>query len=138
MNTVETARVNAAQRVLIVDDEKVIAITLGRIFSGTGYEARIAYSAEDALALLNGWAPDLAVVDVSLPGMNGVELAIHLKALSPGCRLLLISGKPETQEVVEDAGRNGHVLELIAKPVPPRVLLDRAAELLRATRTPVV
>lgn len=138
MNTVESVRANAAQRVLIVDDEKVIAITLGRIFSGTGYEVRIAYSAEEALSSLNGWVPELALLDVSLPGMNGVELAIHLKALSPGCRILLISGKPETQEVVEHAGRNGHVLELMAKPVPPRALLDRAAELLGPAGTAVV
>lgn len=44
---------NSSQRVLIVDDEKVIAITLGRIFSGKGYEVRTAYSAEEALVLLS-------------------------------------------------------------------------------------
>lgn len=126
----ETDRVNASQRVLIVDDEKVIAITLGRIFSGKGYEVRTAYSAEEALVLLVGWAPQLALLDVSLPGMNGVDLAIQLSALSPECRILLLSGKPGTQEVMERACGNGHVLELIAKPVPPRILLDRAAELL--------
>jgi DNA-binding response OmpR family regulator len=117
--------------VLIVDDEKVISITLGQIFRGKGYEARTAYSAEEAMPILDGWAPDLAVLDVSLPGMNGVDLAIRVKALHPECRVLLISGKPETLEIVESAGRNGHILELIAKPVPPAVLLDRAAELLR-------
>ena len=127
----QTSGANTAPRVLIVDDEKVIAITLARIFSSKGYDARTAYSAEDALPLLDDWAPDLAVLDVSLPGMNGVDLAIGLKALRPNCRILLISGKPETLEVVERAGRSGHVLELIAKPVPPAFLLDRAAELLR-------
>jgi hypothetical protein len=59
-----------------------------------------------------------------------VDLAIHLMGLRPECRILLISGKPETQEVMEHAGRNGHVLELMPKPIPPRVLLERAAELL--------
>lgn len=62
--------------------------------------------------------------------MNGVDLAIRLRALCPQCQILLISGKPETQEVMERACANGHVLELMAKPVPPRILLDRAAELL--------
>jgi DNA-binding response OmpR family regulator len=113
-----------------VDDDKVIAITLARIFSGTGYEVRTAYSAEDAIALLDGWTPDLALLDVALPEMNGVDLAIHLKGLSPQCRILLLSGKPDTLEVMERAERNGQVLELMAKPVAPRVLLDRAAELL--------
>jgi DNA-binding response OmpR family regulator len=127
---VEITQVNGARHVLIVDDEKVIAITLGRIFSGIGYEVRTAYSAEEALTLMNGWTPELAVLDVSLPGMNGVDLAIHLRGLRPECRVLLISGKPDTQEVMERACRNGHELELMAKPVPPRILLDRAAELL--------
>lgn len=122
---------NPRQRVLIVDDEKVIAITLAHIFVTRGYEARPAYSAEEAIPVIDEWAPDLAVLDVCLPGMDGVDLAIRLKAMYPGCRVLLISGKPETLEIVERAGRRGHVLELIAKPVPPAVLLDRAAELLR-------
>lgn len=123
--------VTSGSRVLIVDDEKVIAITLAHIFRVKGYEARWAYSAEEAIPLIESWAPDLAVLDVCLPGMNGVDLAIRLKAMLPECRVLLISGKPETLEVMERASQNGHVIELIAKPVPPTLLLDRAAELLR-------
>lgn len=118
------------RRVLIVDDEKVISVTLSIIFASKGYEVRKAYSAEEGLSLLNGWTPDLALLDVCLPGMNGIDLAILMKGTYPQCCILLISGKPDSMDLLDRASRNGHVLELMAKPVPPGVLLDRAAQLL--------
>jgi CheY-like chemotaxis protein len=63
------------KRVLIVDDEHIIADTLVAIFSGAGYESRAAYSAEGALGLIPSWPPQLAIVDVILPGMNGIDFA---------------------------------------------------------------
>ncbi|HEX3571920.1 MAG TPA: response regulator [Acidobacteriaceae bacterium] len=118
------------RRVLIVDDEKVIAVTLSIIFAGKGYEVRKAYSAEEGLSILEGWAPDLALLDVCLPGMNGIDLAIHMKNAYPQCCILLISGKPDSMDLLDRATRSGYVLELMAKPVPPTVLLDRVAQLL--------
>lgn len=126
----ETDRISAKKRILIVDDEKVITITLAWIFKGKGYDTCTAYSAEEAMPLLDGWIPQLAIIDVSLPGMNGVDLAIHIKGRCRDCRLLLISGKPDSMEALDRAEGNGHILELLAKPIPPAVLLDRAAELL--------
>ena len=80
------------KRVLFVDDERVIADTLGIIFSNHGYVTRAVYSAEQALELMSDWLPDLAIIDVLLPGMNGIDLAIRLKAEYPDCRLSLFSG----------------------------------------------
>jgi DNA-binding response OmpR family regulator len=117
-------------RVLIVDDEKLIAFTLKQIFATKGYEARTAGSAEDALQILDTWAPNLAVLDVALPGMDGIELALHLKARWPACRLLLISGAPEALKLVDGRWWQGRKPELLAKPVHPDHLLDRAAALL--------
>ena len=76
-----------SQRLLIVDDEHIIADTLATIFANAGYEAKAVYTAEAALTLIEEWAPDLALIDVFLPGMNGVDLALRLKAELPGCRL---------------------------------------------------
>jgi CheY-like chemotaxis protein len=123
-------RLKASPHVLIVDDQSVICMTLAWIFRGKGYETRTAGSAEDALALLEAWIPHIAILDVSLPGMDGVDLAIHLKVLCPDCRLLLISGQPDSIESLKRAQDNGHTLELLPKPVSPTFLLDRAAEML--------
>ena len=80
------------QRVLIIDDEVNVSDTLGLIFTKEGYEARVAHSAEEAIELIAIWAPDLAIIDVILPGMNGIDFALVLRANHPGCQLLLFSG----------------------------------------------
>jgi len=122
----------ANHTVLIVDDEKIICATLAAIFTSRGYEARIAYSAEQAVEVMAEWQPDLAILDVGLPKMNGIDLATALRASHPACRVLLFSGQPNTTDVLEHAAECGHLFEILAKPVPPNLMLDAAANLLSA------
>src|ERR1700689_3305307 len=107
------------KRVLFVDDERLIADTLAIIFSSQGYETRAVYSAEQALELISDWLPNLAIIDVRLPGMNGIDLAIRLRAEYPDCRVSLFSGQASTSDLLELARQNGHLFDIIAKPVPP-------------------
>ena len=118
------------KRVLFVDDERLIADTLAIIFSSQGYETRAVYSAEQALELISDWLPNLAIIDVRLPGMNGIDLAILLKAEYPDCRLSLFSGQASTSDLLELARQNGHSFDIIAKPVPPGEFLAQAFHLL--------
>ena len=78
-------------RVLIVDDESTIADTLGLIFSRDGFDARTAYSAEHATEITTAWIPNLILIDVVLPGMNGIDLAIRIRDQFPACHTLLFS-----------------------------------------------
>jgi DNA-binding NtrC family response regulator len=123
--------VNSAEkiRVLIVDDEHTIADTLVAIFSSAGYESRAAYSAESALGLIPSWPPHLAIVDVILPAMNGIDFAILLKAIRPDCTVQLFSGQLDTLSLLEAARQRGHAFEVFAKPVHPRELLALASGL---------
>jgi CheY-like chemotaxis protein len=114
-------------RLMIVDDERVIADTLATIFLQSGYETRAVYSAEEALALIEEWVPDLALIDVVLPGMNGIDLAIRLKAELPDLRLTLFSGQAATSDLLDHARRDGHDLEVIPKPIHPAELLSLMA-----------
>jgi DNA-binding NtrC family response regulator len=118
--------------VLIVDDERVIADTLVIIFANAGYDARAVYSAEQALELLQDpvWQPQLALLDVGLPRMNGIDLAILLQASYPGCRLSLFSGQAATLDLIEAAQGKGHTFEVLPKPVHPDYLLGLAARML--------
>ncbi|WP_334270526.1 response regulator [Edaphobacter sp. HDX4] len=116
-----------SRRVLIVDDERTIADTLAKIFMNAGYEVCAAYTAEQACAMLPTWSPNLAIIDVHLPHMNGIDFAILLKAEYPNCRLMLFSGQTETAELLEMALREGHTFEILAKPVHPTELLNWAA-----------
>ena len=92
-------------RVLVVDDEHAVTRTLTIIFANEGYQVRTAESAEAALKLIETeqWISQLAIIDVHLPGMNGVELAIHLRARYPQLRLFRFSGRSAPSELVEEA-----------------------------------
>ena len=77
-------------RVLVIDDEPIVAKTLAIVFSNAGYETRAVESAEAAIALLETeqWVPQFAIIDVHLPGMNGIDLATMLKAHYPQVRFV--------------------------------------------------
>jgi DNA-binding NtrC family response regulator len=125
-----TAVVANQPKILLVDDERTIADTLAQIFSTNGYEARAAYSAEQAIEITAEWMPDLAIIDVVLPRMNGIDLAVLLTAQCPACRLLLFSGQSITADLLAEAVTKGHTFDILAKPVHPALLLETAGNLL--------
>jgi DNA-binding response OmpR family regulator len=118
------------RRILIVEDEKVVADTLGQILAANGYEIRVVYSAEDAVSLIGSWPPDVAILDVMLPKMNGIELAVILKENLAACHVLLFSGQPSVESLMQKASNEGHQFEILAKPVHPTVMLNAISMLL--------
>jgi CheY-like chemotaxis protein len=119
---------HSEKRILIVDDEPRVADTAAAIFASAGFNSRAVYTAEEALELFPRWTPHLAVIDVHLPGMSGIDLAIHLKAEYPACKLTLFSGFIDSAELLESARREGHSFDVLAKPVPPTELLQLASD----------
>lgn len=89
-------RINNTQRpknILIVDDEAPIRLLVSHILRQAGYEVLIGIDGIDAARHLNGAAPiDLLLTDVSMPGMNGVELARLARKVRPGLPVLFVSG----------------------------------------------
>ena len=100
-----------------------------------GYDARVAYSAEQAIDSIASCMPDMALLDVNLPGMNGIDLAIVLKANHPECHLLLVSGHERTSSLLEEAAKKGYVFDILAKPIHPTFILERVKCLLNASKT---
>lgn len=119
-------------KVLIVDDENVVADSLALVFSTSGYDTRVAYSAEQAADIIGNWEPKLVILDVVLPGMNGIDFAIQLETKCPRCRVLLFSGQQVTSTLVQEAVEKGHPFKVLAKPVHPTLFLDEAARLASA------
>jgi DNA-binding response OmpR family regulator len=114
-------------RVLVVDDERLIADTLALILNKSGFETVVAYSGAKAVELAEVLKPNVLISDVIMEGMNGVEAAIRISASLPGCRVILFSGNAATEDLLHGAEVKGHRFELIGKPIHPRVLLDRLA-----------
>jgi DNA-binding response OmpR family regulator len=118
------------RKLLIVDDEKLIADTMSAIFSARGYAVRVAYTPDRAIEIIADWEPHLAIVDVMLPLMNGIDFSIVLKAKYPACNILLFSGQPDTGKLLEEALNKGHRFEVLAKPLHPALILERVENLL--------
>jgi DNA-binding response OmpR family regulator len=119
--------------VLIVDDEHVIADTLSVILSNRGFAIMTAYDGKTALEMASVIPPELLLTDVSMPGMNGVELAIALTESIPDCKVLLFSGQASTIDLLHKANHAGHDFDLILKPIYPTDLLTRIRECLQGT-----
>ena len=121
-----------SMKVLIVDDEKSVADSTALVFKKHGHQATTAYSGEEALALVRELKPDILLTDVKMTGLNGIDLAILLCQELPNCKLLLFSGQADTADLLEEAKRAGYEFEILAKPVSPQVLLEKAEALVGA------
>ena len=115
----------ARPKVLVVDDERVIADTLAMILNQSGFEARAIYSGEGALELAASFVPDMLISDVIMADLNGIDAAIRIKELLPGIKVLLFSGQAATADLLEKARAQGYEFEILAKPVHPQDLLSR-------------
>ena len=112
-------------RILVADDERVIADTLAMILNQSGFEARAVYSGEGALELAESFQPDMLISDVIMADLNGIDAAIRIRALLPGIKILLFSGQAATADLLEKARKDGHEFDILAKPVHPQDLLAR-------------
>jgi DNA-binding NtrC family response regulator len=111
------------QRVLIVDDEEMIADTLAKILNASGFEARAAFNGESALTIAQDFPPDIVVTDVIMRGMSGIEAGIAIAKAHPKCRIVLFSGQASTSDLLDHAMAQGYRFELIAKPIHPTELM---------------
>jgi DNA-binding NtrC family response regulator len=113
--------------VMVVDDEPLVADTLAMILTHAGYHAVRAYDAKTALEMASVRAPDLLISDVAMPEMNGVELALGMVAMAPGCKVVLFSGHARSVDLIR-AYDAGHDFPLMAKPMHPTEMLGQVAK----------
>ena len=123
MATIQTLR-----RVLILDDEQIIANTLALILNRNGFDARAVYGAQDAINTASQLSPDVLISDVIMEGMTGIDAAIRISQLVPACRIILFSGQAATADLLQQAEADGHHFEILAKPIHPRLLLQCLAD----------
>lgn len=127
--------------VLIVDDDQILAEFLGELLGHAGYETAIAHSADQALKMVSEREPDLAMLDIHMPGMSGLELAKQLNR-NTSVPFMFLSGRGDS-DASKQAAAYGAV-GFVVKPVDEKQLmpafeagLARADEIRQLRRTEV-
>lgn len=113
----------ARRRLLVVDDNIDAAQTLGTILELNGHDVRVAYSGVDGLRIAAEWRPDVGVLDIGIPDLNGYELARGIRERCLDHQPVLIActgwGQQEDVERAREAGFDHHLV----KPVDPDAVL---------------
>lgn len=124
-------------RIFVLDDQPLVANSIAQVLISRGYEAYPSFTPTGILDLMAEITPDLLITDVALgPNtINGFDLAIYFERFYPDCRVILISGDPNSAELHKRVHSTGHDFILLQKPIPPQTLLDIVDEQLSHLRT---
>jgi DNA-binding response OmpR family regulator len=116
-------------RVLLVEDDRDIAEPLARALAREGYEVSEAADGRAALEEVLDAPPDLIVLDVGLPGMDGLDVCRHVRQLCPQVAILMLTARDGELETV--AGLDAGADDYVTKPFRLAVLLARVRAMLR-------
>ena len=118
-------------RILVVDDNHDSALSLAMMLSIMGHETRTAHDGESAVATAESFLPDVVLLDIGLPKLNGYEVAQRIREHKWGAAMFLIAvtgwGQEEDRQRSSEVGLNVHMV----KPVEPAALERLFAELRR-------
>src|SRR5262250_348753 len=115
-------------RILIADDERNIRKNLAMVLESAGYQVDEASDGEEALALCRETHPDIALVDLHMPKMEGLDVLAHFRTLSPKTAVVIITAYGSAANAVE-AMKLGAV-DFIEKPFDPKIIGVLAEEIL--------
>ena len=123
-------------RILVVDDNEDAADTLSALLGASSYVVEVAYAPQPALDAVATFRPEVVILDIGLPGMDGYEVARRLRAGSPPFtgKLIALTGYGQQQDVEKamSAGFDAH----LTKPVEPDELLGLIVRLVTEGRQP--
>ena len=120
------------QRILIVDDEPNIAASLEFLLQRGGYDVRVAHNGEDALVQAESFRPELVLLDVMMPKLNGYEVCQRLRQGENGTAVKIVMLTARGREVDVEKGRALGADLYVTKPFSTRELVAQVRELLAA------
>lgn len=118
-------------RVLLVDDEEEFVSTLAERLRLRGMRAETAYNGEEALQMIAATPPDVVVLDVMMPGMNGLAVLQRIKTDYPHVPVILLTGMGTTRDGVE--GLRLGALDYLVKPLKIEELMEKLDGALQKT-----
>jgi len=89
------------QKILIVDDQNGIRVLLVEVFSVEGYQTFQASNGKTALEIVRRENPDLVLLDMKIPGMDGLDILKHIKAINPGVKVIMMTAYGELDMIKE-------------------------------------
>ena len=119
-----------AKKILIVDDEENIVISLEFLIEQAGYELQVAKNGEEALALVASFAPDLMLLDVMMPKINGFEVCRRVREMPGGQHLKIIMLTAKGREVEITKGLAMGADAYITKPFSTKELMAQVQQML--------
>jgi CheY-like chemotaxis protein len=119
-------------KILLVDDEAMIREVLAQQLTDAGFEVVVASGGAEALALGESETIDAVVTDLSMPGIDGLEIIRGLQARSPGLPAVLLTGYAGDETALALSGAMSGTFSLLRKPVTEAQLLDRLHAMLAA------
>ncbi len=129
MNTNPTTRSTpSSSRILIVEDDVRLAELVGEYLRAAGYQVRLQHDGAGAPEIILEWEPDLVLLDLMLPGQDGLSICRQVRPHFSGSILMLTSLEDEVEQVV---GLEMGADDYVPKPASPRLLLARIRALLR-------
>lgn len=120
-------------RVLIVDDDTALAEMLGIVLRGEGYEHAVITKGDEALPMFREFKPDLVLLDLMLPGRDGIDVCKEIRSES-GVPIVMLTAKSDTVDVV--VGLESGADDYVVKPFKPKELVARVRARLRRTDDP--
>jgi CheY-like chemotaxis protein len=119
----------ASRHILVVDDERISATSLGRLLKIMGHEIRTAHDGLEAVGVAEAFRPEVVLLDIGLPKLNGYEVARQIRHAPWGQDMVLIAltgwGQEADRQRARDAGFNHHLV----KPVDSSALTQLLASL---------
>ncbi len=127
---------NSKQKILIVDDEPDILELIEYNLNKEGYQVYVAHNGQEAVAEAKKVLPDLIILDVMMPKMDGIEACRIMRTMPEFKNTFMVFLTARSEEYSEIAGFNVGADDYIAKPIKPRALVSRINAILRRNQAP--
>ncbi len=123
-NRMESSKTSTTKlKVLVIDDERVVADTLAEVLRMHGFAPVALYSGEEAIEFAGRFQPDIVLSDIRMNQVDGIEAARMIRKLHPECRVILFTASQvsdKTKQMIDGLG-----FELLPRPLHPQQILSR-------------
>ena len=110
----------SVRKILIVDDDPFACDILRKFLVGKGYQAVLTYRSDNATALYRQEWPDVVLLDIRMPGKDGLEILQEIKAMDPRANVIIVTAVRD--DAVAKRAKAEGALEYVKKPINPHIL----------------